>query len=112
MTPEETRILLGEVAIIDSRKMSTETANVWQQLLHGFTLAECREALATFRRNRPDDWVNPGHLVQIMNRAPSWDQVRKCGHAIPLGAYCHDCSHPSNCVMCLTPAPVEEDPDW
>ena len=112
MTPEETRILLGEVAVIDRRKMSTETANMWQALLHGFTLDECRDALATFRRNRPDDWVNPGHLVQIMNRAPSWDQIRRCDHGIPLGTYCHDCTHATNCHMCLMPVAEDEDPDW
>ena len=111
MTPEETRILLGEIAVIDNRKMSTETAQAWHQLLAGFSLDDCRKALAAFRRNRPDEWVVPGHLVQIMNRAPSLAGIPRCPHEIPLGSYCHDCRHGPGCHLCLHVA-TNEDPDW
>lgn len=105
MTPDETRILLGEIAAIDNRKMTTDTAQTWHQLLAGFSLNQCRDALATFRRNRPDDWLVPGHIAQIINRNIGTATAPRCTHGVPIGAGCHDCAHPDTCPLCYTPDP-------
>lgn len=109
MTPEDVRSLLGEIAVIDNRKLSTETAQTWHTYLHGFTLSQCRDALATHRRNAPDVWVTPGHLVAIIRRHQATaNSTPRCEHGITRGDYCHDCSHPSSCTQCR---PKQADPE-
>ena len=66
MTPEETRILLSEVAAVDNRKQSLDAAHAWHKVLGRYTLAQCRDALVVFWRNRPDDYLKPGHLADII----------------------------------------------
>lgn len=113
MTLEETRMLLGEVAAIDNRKATPDTLRMWHETLQGFTLAECREALSQFRRNRPDDWVLPGHLAQIANRnSAGTAHVPKCSHGVPLGGGCHDCTHPADCPVCTHDAESAKAKRW
>lgn len=105
MSPEEIRQLLGEVAAIDNRRLSPETVNIWHSLLHGFTLPECRDALATHRRNAPDVWLMPGHLVAIIRRKTAFaNRTPTCPHGVRVGDWCHDCAHPTGCPAC-TPIP-------
>ena len=115
MTLEETKILLGEIAIVDSRKMSTDAAKTWHDYLAGFTLGQCRDALKMHRQNAPDVWVMPGHLVSVIRRGMAFNRTPMCPHGIPRGAYCHDCTHKPTCQMCRIPDPApteEEDPEW
>jgi len=115
MTLEETKQLLGEIAIIDNRKMSLDAAETWHGYLAGFTLGQCREALKMHRQNAPDVWVMPGHLVAVMRRGLAFNRTPMCAHEIPRGSFCHDCTHPPHCGMCAPalPAPIEEeDPEW
>jgi len=109
MNLEETQILLGEIARIDNRKLTMDTARTWHDLLEPFTLVDCREALATHRRNAPDQWLVPGHLVQIVRRGKAFaSRTPTCPHGIPLAAHCHDCTHTPACAMCRTPNPEAE----
>lgn len=115
MNLEETKQLLGEIAIVDNRKQTLDTVNTWHEYLNGFTLAQCRDALRTHRQNAPDVWVMPGHLVSVMRRGMAFNRIPMCPHEIPRGSYCHDCTHTSGCQMCRTPNlhPEEEpDPEW
>lgn len=115
MNIEETKQLLGEIAIVDNRKQTLDTVNTWHEYLNGFTLAQCRDALRTHRQNAPDVWVMPGHLVAVMRRGMAFNRIPMCPHEIPRGSYCHDCTHTSGCQMCRTPNlhPEEEpDPEW
>ncbi len=112
MTPEETRILLSEIASVDNRKLTPESVRTWANLLAGFTLPECQQALRTFRRNRPDDWLVPGHIAQTINRDAqrTGHHSRQCVHGIPLGAWCHDCTHDDACTMCAPIPGVSDTP--
>jgi hypothetical protein len=103
MNPDETKQLLGEIAVIDNRKLSMDAVKTWHDYLSGFTLAECREALAMHRKNAPDQWVMPGHLVAVIRRKKSGDfgSIAKCAHGIPLGTPCHDCTHGFDCSACM-----------
>jgi hypothetical protein len=98
MTPDETRTLLGQIAAIDNRKMTPDTVRTWHTALQRHTLTDCLNALAQFRRNRPDDWVTPGHLTQAIDR--NHRPEPRCPHGIATWAYCHDCTHPADCPMC------------
>ena len=95
MNIEQTRALLSEVATIDNRKLSKELAESWHIVLQRFELEQCRQALHTFWRNRPDDFMKPGHLVEIMDRLG--DQAEACEHGIVItpATPCHDCANPT-----------------
>ncbi len=91
MTPEETRILLSKVASVDNRKQSLEAAEAWHKVLGRYTLDECLDALVVFWRNRPDDYLKPGHLADIVSRGTADPQT--CRHGIPVSNTrpCYDC---------------------
>ena len=91
MTPEETRILLSEVAAVDNRKQSLDAAHAWHKVLGRYTLAQCRDALVVFWRNRPDDYLKPGHLADIIGREAA--EAQTCQHGIQVTETrpCHDC---------------------
>lgn len=91
MTPEETRILLSEVASVDNRKQTLEATQAWHKVLGRYTLDQCRDALVVFWRNRPDDYLKPGHLADIIGREAT--PATMCQHGIEVtGARtCHDC---------------------
>ena len=116
MTQEETRQLLGEIAALDNRKLSVETARQWHELLHNYTLAQCRDAVSTFRKRRPDDWLLPGHIAQIVNRnaGHDWANVPRCAHGVDIGAHCHDCTHGPDCPTCqpTTQPDMESEYPW
>ena len=112
MNLDETKKLLGEVAVVDNRKMSMDAANTWHEYLAGFSLDQCREALKMHRQNAPDVWVMPGHLVSVMRRGLAFNRIPMCPHDIPRGSFCHDCTHPKNCQMCRILEPEQEDPEW
>lgn len=112
MNLEETKQLLGEVAVVDNRKLGMDALKTWHEYLAGFTLDQCRDALKTHRQNAPDVWVMPGHLVSVMRRGLAFNRIPMCPHDIPRGSFCHDCTHPKNCQMCRIPEPEQEDPEW
>ena len=113
MTPDETRQLLGEIAALDNRKLTVETARQWHELLANYTLPQCREAVATFRKRRPDDWLLPGHIAQIVNRtgSQSFGNIPRCQHGVDIGAWCHDCTHADDCGMCQPTQSTQPDDD-
>ena len=91
MTPEETRILLSEVASVDNRKQSLEAAQAWHKVLGRYTLDQCRDALVIFWRNRPDDYLKPGHLADIVGRGTAEPQTCRHGIQVSNTRPCHDC---------------------
>ena len=91
MTPEETRILLSEVAAVDNRKQSLEAAQAWHKVLGRYTLTQCRDALVVFWRNRPDDYLKPGHLADIVGRETAEPQTCQHGIQVTDTRPCHDC---------------------
>lgn len=99
MNLEETKKLLYEVATIDNRKLSLALAEAWQETLHGYDYEQCRQALHKFWRNRPDDFVKPGHLVEVMDRR---DDGNTCEHGIASHQECRDCAHPDDAPTHVT----------
>ncbi len=113
MNLDETKKLLGEVAVVDNRKLGMDALRTWHEYLAGFTLDQCRDALKTHRQNAPDVWVMPGHLVAVMRRGLAFNRTPMCPHGIALGMWCHDCTHTSGCQMCRVSNQIEEaDPQW
>ena len=115
MTPDETRKLLGEIAVIDNRKMTPETAKTWHDLLAGFDYAACNAAVRTIRLNTPDLWITPGHVAQVVRgklRDSGYTASPRCEHGITRGDYCHDCTHdPDTCDMCRPVAGISDTRD-
>lgn len=115
MTPDETRRLLGEIAVIDNRRMTPETARTWHDLLGGFDYTACHAAVKKIRLNTPDLWITPGHVAQVIRnemRDAGRDANPTCGHRIPLGEPCHDCTHdPEWCQACMPIAGVSDTRD-
>lgn len=115
MTPDETRRLLGEIAVIDNRRMTTETARTWHDLLGGFDYAACNAAVKKIRLNTPDLWITPGHVAQVVRnqmRDAGRNANPTCSHGIPLGEPCHDCTHDGEwCQTCMPIAGVTDTRD-
>lgn len=65
---DDAKTLLSRVAILYNRQVDGATIILWQEILDSYTLDECMWALREFARNEPDTWLNPAHLVQIINR--------------------------------------------
>lgn len=114
MSPEETRRLLGEIATVDNRKLTPDIVRIWHDMLHGFDYDTMQAALRTIRLNEPDTWIDPGHLAQIARRQATTTGNRRvphCDHGVPVGGYCHDCTHPADCPMCMPIAGLSDTPE-
>jgi hypothetical protein len=62
MNLNEAKQLLTEVAAIDNRKLSDQTANAWQSVLRDIPLEIAKEALHLARRDDRISWMEPKHI--------------------------------------------------
>lgn len=68
---------LTVVTAVDNRKVTKETIAVWCDLLEEVSLDDALTALKQFRRARPGVYLEPGHIVEIVNSSKhvvrQWD---------------------------------------
>ena len=63
MNEPEAFQLLTLASARDNRTVSQSVAKVWALDLRNVTLADAAEALTLHYRERPDVWLQPGHVV-------------------------------------------------
>jgi hypothetical protein len=63
---DEAQELLATVQSFDNRRVDATVVSLWLELLERYTKDECIDALIQHKAERPDDWVEPGHIVQIV----------------------------------------------
>jgi len=69
MNLNETKQLLTEVAAIDNRKLSEETAKAWQAILGFMPLDIAKEALHLARKDDRINWLEPKNIVSWAKEA-------------------------------------------
>lgn len=73
MTPHEATEVLKMVARFDKRTIAGDDIKLWTAVLsqHGISMPQAIRATETHYTARPDDWIKPGHIVQIVTRERS-----------------------------------------
>lgn len=71
MNIEELRHLVSAIAKTDRRTIGRDDIEFWGAMAHEgrWTLAAAMRALVVFRSTRPGEWLEPGHLSQIIRDA-------------------------------------------
>lgn len=69
MNLAETKKLLTQVAAVDNRKLSEETATAWQHILAHVPLEIAQEALTLARRDPNIQYLEPKHIVSWAKEA-------------------------------------------
>ena len=64
MNLEETGKLLAVIAVNDNRKLDRFVAAVWHDDLRDLDYLDCLQAVKQHRRERPDVYLNSGHVYQ------------------------------------------------
>lgn len=63
MNTEDIIDLLTIAQSVDNRTFGEPDVIMWQKVLDGFDRDDCTEAIVAFRREQPDTWLQPGHIV-------------------------------------------------
>jgi hypothetical protein len=111
MSPEETRKLLRYIAAIDGRKVTNDGVTAWHQLLGGYTYADTKTATETAIKNASGKYLEVGMIFDVLRGQPSRAHSRWCDHGVPLGDYCHDCTHPPGCPTCRPVRGISDTPE-
>lgn len=64
MQQQEAFRLLARASAVDNRKVTQLAAEVWAQTLPNMTYDEASDLMNEFRRENPDVYLTPGHLVK------------------------------------------------
>lgn len=65
----ETKKLLADVAAVDNRKLSEETATAWYHILGHLSLEVAQEALKLARRDTSIAYLEPKHIISWAKEA-------------------------------------------
>jgi hypothetical protein len=69
MNLNEIKQLLAEVAVIDNRKLTEQTAEAWKSILGFMPLDIAREALHLARKDDRINWLEPKHIASWAREA-------------------------------------------
>ncbi|MBN6777409.1 hypothetical protein JRG19_02440 [Pseudoclavibacter alba] len=69
MNKMEAHALLLAASARDGRAVRDEIAAVWADDLADVTVHEAQAAMREFYRERPDEWLRPGHILGEVRRA-------------------------------------------
>jgi hypothetical protein len=65
MNKQEIAVLLREVAVTDKRTVGPPDVEVWSAILtDDIPLSFARQAVIAHFREKPEFWLNPGHIVE------------------------------------------------
>lgn len=103
MTFEESKQLVRFLAGLDGRRVTQEAAHAFHQMLGNYTYADAKAAAQTAVRNTTRAQCTVGEILSVLNgqAGAGIPRSRYCTHGVPLGAPCHDCTHPADCPMCM-----------
>jgi hypothetical protein len=69
MNRDDTQELLSTVQSFDNRRVDATVISLWHELLERYTKDECIDAVVQHKAERPGDWLEPGHIIQIVRAA-------------------------------------------
>jgi hypothetical protein len=67
--------LVAKVSLADNRVVDEATILFWHETIGDLDVVEAMSALRQFRRDSPGVYLEPGHLLQIVQRAAAADDV-------------------------------------
>ena len=101
MTADETKELLRYIAAIDGRKVTADTVRAWHDILKPFAAHLVWKSTRTAIKNAAGKYLEISHIVDVIRSEQRASGFRTCEHGSPIGAHCHDCTHPPDCAACM-----------
>lgn len=111
MTLEETKELLRYIAAIDGRRVTSDTPRAWHDILAPYSKPLVWKASRIAIKNLGGKYLEISAIVDVIRSEQRTSTIRTCEHGAPIGAACHDCTHPPGCVMCRPIPGVSDTPE-
>lgn len=101
MTLEETKELLRYIAAIDGRRITSDTTRAWHDLLKPYPKPLVWKSTRVAIKNAAGKYLEISAIVDVIRAEQRTSTIRTCEHGSPVGGFCHDCTHPPGCPMCI-----------
>ena len=111
MTLEETKELLRYIAAIDGRRVTPDTIRAWHDILAPYSKPLVWKASRIAIKNLGGKYLEISAIVDVIRSEQRTSTIRTCEHGAPIGAACHDCTHPPGCLMCAPVRGVSDTPE-
>lgn len=83
MTEHEMTKLLAKIQLVDNRQVDRMVLSEWMDDAGDAMFEDAVEAVRQFRRERPDAWITPGHVLAGARRAKeARERIARRGRAI------------------------------
>ena len=103
MTLDEAHKLVRFLAALDGRKVHSDSAHAFHQMLGQYDYVDAKRATETAAKNTPRDYCTIAEIVSVLHgqaHRAGLTTTNHCNHGVPKPGYCHDCTHKLPCDLC------------